>query len=201
MDLERAKSLGDSEAALDISKSMIADKVDMRMSAFVVATQCYTDYMVVDGKAEEAFRFITDTMPETLDYERVPESFESLMAQVSSVLLLSQFDSTEAMKSAWSQLVLNWDAKGFPWRNGNSRAVTYDRLIAEDLEGAIKIYLEDYLSQPLARDIHLRDRSDAWLMSPIYDDPRVAARLAELDLEHQSMRRDVQRMLLQPEWN
>ena len=74
-------------------------------------------------------------------------------------------------------------------------------VITGDYQVAADRFLEQRLSLPMATNLLRHQRRFAPLFNVIYEEPRVAARLAELDREFEQLREDVREMLQRPEWN
>jgi hypothetical protein len=118
--------------------------------------------------------------------------------QLHAVILMSGFAEPHVRREAWLKVKANFDASGAPWFDGEMPA--RDRLILGDLEGAVEAYLE-FLEPPLATGIYRREKFFYNEYPELYEDPRIVARLAELDREFIAIRGEVQEMLRRPEWN
>ena len=67
---------------------------------------------------------------------------------------------------------------------------------------ATKILLhDDRLSRPMALNVQRHKRVNEPFYQPVYDDPRVTARLAVLDKEFEQLREEIGELMLEPEWN
>ena len=92
------------------------------------------------------------------------------------------------------------DALGAPWRDPKDGNLIFDLVLTGQLDAAVEHFLSDRLSRPMALDLYRHKQDLRPLFGPVYDDPRVATRLAELDREFMQLRKDVGEMLLEPEW-
>jgi len=201
VELDRAVAKDDLDHALALAKSMIADQVDTRRGTFFNAATIYVDLMLKFNRGKEASKFLISVKPEIANYDTLPDSFQGLSMQWCNITLMSGFESFETRQDAWLKLVANLDAKGFPWRNPEEGNLIYDLVITGDLEAATEHFLNVRLSQPMASDLQRHKRQLEPLFGQVYSDPRVAARLAELDREFEQMREEVGELMLEPEWN
>ncbi len=69
------------------------------------------------------------------------------------------------------------------------------------IEEAVDHYLEHGLKEPLADNLNRHRKMHAALFGPVYEDPRVAASLAEDAERYSQLREEVRTMLQRPEWN
>jgi hypothetical protein len=97
-------------------------------------------------------------------------------------------------------LTSNLDTLGFPWRDPKSGIVTDDYIMKGDIPAAVESYLYR-LDLPMARSLQRHKRFDKALYAPVYENPEVAARLAQLDVEFAQLREQVAQMLQEPEWS
>ena len=181
---------------------MIADQVEDRQNAFGDSLFHYIDTMVQNGRAREAYEFLASVRPEITQYDQVPSDMQGLMTQWASIGTMSGFETFENRKAAWNQFTGRLDELGFPWRRtASSGNYTWDHLINGDVEQAIDHYLEYELAQPVAKNLSLHRKPYYALFAPVYEDPRVAAKLIERAERFAEVREDVRTMLQQPEWN
>ena len=200
VDLNRAMARDDSVYALRMAQSMITDQVDVRRGAFNQALFTYVDLMFQANRAKEAYDFLVSVRAEIADYDILPDDEKGLMMQWGSIVLMSGFEYSGQQKAAWQKLAANMDAKGFPWRDPKNGNLLFDLVILGELEAAIEHFLKDRLSKPLALNPLRHERRFEPVFGQVYSDPRVAARLTELDQEYQQMRKDVSELMLEPEW-
>jgi hypothetical protein len=70
-----------------------------------------------------------------------------------------------------------------------------------EVEQAIDHYLEYELNEPLAQNLDRHRKLHYQLFAPVYEDPRVAAKLIEDARRFEVVREEVREMLRRPEWN
>jgi hypothetical protein len=121
--------------------------------------------------------------------------------QWASVVLMSGFEDPEKQRAAWQKLSVNMDKRGFPWRDPEGGTLIFDLVILGEYEAAVEHYLEYRLSRPLAQNLLMHRRLFEPLLGQVYNDPRVVARLSELDKEYKQLRKQVSKLMLEPEWN
>ena len=201
VELNRAVAKDDYEYALKLAQSMITDQVTTRRGAFFQAIVSYVELMFQANMASEAYDFLLSVRPETANYDVLPDDNQGLIMQLASIVLMSGFEDPEKLQEAWQKLSANLDSQGFPWREPDSGAYIFDLIILGEYETAIEHYLKDRLSRPLAQNLLMHRRLFEPLLGPVYNDPRVAARLSELDKEYKQLRKEVSEMMLEPEWN
>ena len=201
VELNRAVAKDDYEYALSLAQSMITDQVTVRRGAFYQALASYVELMFRANMASEAYDFLLSVKPETANYDVLPDDYQGLIMQFASIILMSGFEDPEKQKEAWQKLSTNMDNQGFPWREPESGTFIFDLVILGEYEAAVEHYLKYRLSRPLAQNLLMRRRLFEPLLGEVYNDPRVAARLSELDLEYKQLRKDVNEQMLEPEWN
>jgi hypothetical protein len=121
--------------------------------------------------------------------------------QFVSIMLMTGFESFNTRKQAWMKLAANFDAQGFPWRDPEYGNYIIDLVMLGEADDAIEHMLSVRLNKPMATNIdrHQRVRSRFW--QPVSTDPRIAARLTELDSEFEQLRQEIGQLMQEPEWN
>jgi len=157
--------------------------------------------MLDSGRAREAYDFLVSVRPDITNYAVLPDDFQGLLLQYFSIRLMTGFESFEARKQAWLQLTANFDARGFPWRDPKRGELVNNYIITGDNQAAIDEFLNVRMNMPMARNLNRHKRLDPVFYAPVYDDPAVAARLAQLDKQFTQLRDQVADMLQEPEWN
>ena len=94
------------------------------------------------------------------------------------------------------------DARGFPWKNDPADGnYTWDYLMSGEVDQALDHYLEYELTEPLASNLERHRKGLYAVFGPVYEDPRVAAKLADQARRFTEVREEVRAMLRRPEWN
>jgi TolB-like protein/Flp pilus assembly protein TadD len=200
LEIERAMARREFDSAIALAEKAITAQMPDRRSSFANPLFTYTSLMLDNGRAREAYDFLVSVRPEITDYSVLPAGLEGMMMQMASVRLMTGFESFEKRKETWSQMTSNWDALGFPWRDPKQSIVTDDYIMKGDIPAAVESHLYR-LDLPMARNLQRHKRMDKILYAPVYDNPDVAARLAQLDTEFTQLREQVSEMLQKPEWN
>ena len=201
MEVYRALARKETERAIELASAAISDRIGMRHNAFADVALNYAMLMLEADRAPEAYDYFVSLRPEVADYERLAGDVHGMVMQWVSFYLLADFESFEYRKTAWQAFSTQLDAMGFPWRNDPANLNhTTDFLLTGELDKAIEHYLEHRLAQPLARNLLRHKRPFYPLYGPIYDDPRVAARLDDEARRYALVREEVREMLLRPEW-
>jgi TolB-like protein/cytochrome c-type biogenesis protein CcmH/NrfG len=196
--IDQAYAQGDIVRLIATAEKMIAAVATMRHGVFPTALYSYTNEMCLAGRQKEAYDFLTGLRPELKDYEFLPEDVQGVLMQGVTIELMSAFASSEEIRAAWLTHSEKLHENG-PWWFEDPNAQAIDAFFRGDLETAIEKALED-LAQPLAS---FPLRPDAWknpTWAPITADPRVVARLSELEQEKQEIRSQIIEMLQGPEW-
>ena len=200
VELERSLAKNQTSATLDLARSMIEDEVEDRMQAFLRAVSYHQDTMMNAGKSKEAFDFLVSLRPEITNYDVMPRNLHGTILQWSCINLMTGFEAKQTRQKAWEKLTGNLDKAGIPWRQPGSYAAFLDLVMRGDIEGAIRENLEVRLNRPLANHLDMVERGPEILLGEVYADPRIATRMAQLDVELQGLRREVSEMMLLPEW-
>jgi hypothetical protein len=180
---------------------MIIDQVDMRHGAFDFANVEYADLMLEAGRAREGYEFLLSVRPDISNYEVMPADPQGEVMQRYSILLMTGFDTFEARLATWNAFTANWDKKGYPWRNPRFWDFTWDRIINGDIETATENFLQYQLTLPVATTLWRREDHLRPFFEEMMSDPRVVAGMVEFNKEYDRIRKDVQEMLQEPEWN
>jgi hypothetical protein len=180
---------------------VISDQVDDRQGAFGKSLSVYVDGMLKAGKAREGYEFLTGVRPEIAHYDEISSDMQGLMMQWGSIGLMTGFETFENRKTAWNQFTGELDEVGFPWRKkAGDDNNTWDALMNGNVDQAVDHFLEYELAVPVAKDLNRHRKPFRQLFAPIYDDPRVAAKLIERAERFAEVREEVRAMLQRPEW-
>jgi hypothetical protein len=202
LEVERAVARDDPQQVIALASSLIADQVEDRQQAFSVSTIDYLDTMMREERAREAYDFLVSVRPEITHYEQIAPEIQGLIMQWASIAAMSGFETFEGRKAAWNRFTGQLDAQGFPWKrdpaDGN---LTWDFLMNGKVEQAIDHYLEYELTEPLAKNLRRHQKRLYPLFAPVYEDPRVAAKLIADAERFEVVRAEVREMLQRPEWN
>jgi len=201
VEIHRLVARKEFQQLLELTRSMIVDQVENRRGAFSEAVFTYQDLMMESGKSRQAYDFLISVKPEIKNYDEMPANFNAFLMQWSSINLMSGFESPETRKDAWVKLTVSMDESGFPWRETDNFGFFIDKVYTGDIDGAISVYLEHRLSQPLATNLERYLPRNKLILAEVYADPRVATRMAELGKEHEQLREQVRDLMLEPEWN
>jgi len=111
------------------------------------------------------------------------------------------FETFENRQAAWIRFDEALNSSGFPAKYDPAHGYhTWDALMRGDVEEAAKHVLEHELNRPLAGNLHRVGKPFAAVFGPVYEDPRVAAKLAEDAERYAQLRVEVRSMLQNPEW-
>jgi len=201
LEIERAVARKEYDQAIMLAEKVIAAQVEDRRNAFRYPLFTYSRLMLDSGRAQEAYEFLVLVRPEITDYSTLPDGLQGTLMQAASIRLMTGFESFEKRKQAWLQLTTNFDAMGFPWRDPRGGLLMTNYLFIGDTQAAIDNYLNVRLNQPMARNLQRHKRIDKALYAPLYEDPDVATRMAQLDAEFAQLREQVSEMMQDPEWN
>jgi tetratricopeptide (TPR) repeat protein len=199
--VDRAVAREDTEQVIALASAVIADQVEDRQGAFGDSMFHYVNTMAQNGRASEAYDFLASVRPEITEYDQVPADKQGLITQWASIGTMSGFETFENRKAAWNQFTRSLDELGFPWKKAaSSYNYTWDYLINGDVEQAVDHYLEYELAEPVAKDLNRHRKPLYAMFAPVYEDPRVAAKLIERAERFAEVREDVRTMLQRPEW-
>jgi TolB-like protein len=202
LEVDRAAAREDSQQVIALASAVIADQVEDRQSAYSDSLFRYVDTMTKEGKASEAYDFLVSVRPEITQYDQIPSDMRGLVTQWASIGVMSGFETFEHRKEAWQQFTGGLDELGFPWKkNKKSGNHTWDQLIMGNVEQAVDHFLEYELAQPVAKNLTRHRKPFYAMFAPVYEDPRVAAKLVERAERFAEVREDVQAMLQGPKWN
>ena len=156
--------------------------------------------MLDSGKARQAYDFLVSVRPEIANYSTLPVGLEGLMMQLASIRLLTGFESFEVREKAWLHMISHWETLGFRWQDPKNRNLTDNYIFTGDIPAAKDSYVFR-LNMPMARNLNRHKRFSKTIYAPLCEDPGVAARLSQLDMEFAQLREQVSEMMLEPEWN
>jgi tetratricopeptide (TPR) repeat protein len=202
LEVLRAATREDSVRALALASEVIADQVENRQGAYGGVVFYYVEQMLQQGRAQEAYDFLVSVRPDIAHYDEIAQNVQGLILQWASIGLLTGFSSPEERQAAWQAFSSEMTAIGIPWKQGPSDPnVTWDHLMNGKLEQAIEHYLEYELEEPLAKNLDRHKKLFYAMYGPVYEDPRVAAKLSEDAKRYAEVREEVREMLQRPEWS
>jgi len=202
LEVERAAARDDTQQVIALASAMIADQVDNRQGAFGETVFIYIDVMLEAGRAREAYDFLVSVRPEITRLEQISPDIQGLIMQWASIGAMSGFESFENRQAAWRRFSGQLDAQGFPWKlDPASEDYTWDFIMNGEVEQAIDHYLQYELTEPLAKNLNRHRKLHYQFFGPVYEDPRVTAKLAEEAERYAAVREEVRAMLQRPEWN
>lgn len=200
VEVNRAWSRKEFDHALNLAQSMVTEQVEIRRGAFATALFTYTDLMMQADRSREAWEFLVSVRPDITNFEALPIDVQGVLMQWVGVMLMTGFESFDTRKETWLKLTGNLDAQGFPWRDDGGNNILDDLIMLGDTEAAIDYFLNERLSKPMALNVGRHKPFMKGFYGPLYDDPRVAVRMAELDREFEQLRGEISEMMLEPEW-
>jgi len=202
LEVERAAAREDPQQVIALAPPLIAEQIEDRQGAFGRTMFLYIDTMLQVGRAREAYDFLVSVRPELTRYDQVARGNQGLTMQWASIAAMSGFESFENRQAAWNSLTGSLDAQGFPWKlDPSDKNYTWDYLMNGEVEQAIDHYLEYDINEPLAKNLDRHRKRLYPVFAPVYDDPRVAARLIADAERFSEVREEVREMLRKPEWN
>lgn len=191
----------DTQKVIESASELIADQVGDRQGAFGETMYFYIDAMLKEEKAREAYEFMVSVRPEITQYEKASPDMQGLIMKWGSLAAMSGFESFENRKAAWNRFANQLKAQGVPWiRDPADEFHTWNYLMNGEVEQAVDHFLKYELSEPLAENLDRHFKRNYQVFAPVYDDPRVAAKLSQDAVRYQAMREEVRAMLQRPEW-
>jgi TolB-like protein/Tfp pilus assembly protein PilF len=201
MEFHRALARNEREHALELARKIISDQIDTRRGSFTNALFEFANMMLQDNRAKQGFDFLVSVRPEIADYDQLPTDPHGLFMQWAGMALIAGFETTENRDATWAKLAANMDARGFPWLDDpTDQNHIWNYVMTGQPEKAADFYLEKRLTMPMARNLNRHQKRFTSIYGPIYEDPRVIARQAQLDKEFIELRSEVQEMLQGEEW-
>jgi hypothetical protein len=191
---------GQPQQVIEIAQPLIRDAATIRQGTFPTALFSWRTMMSNAGRAEEGYRYLLEVRPGLDDFSSAPSDFKGAMMRQALLELSGSFLPPEQQLEAWNTHWAQREQLGDRSFLEDPYLVMLDHLFNGRLEAAVESALED-LAQPLAAwPLRPKTYHDA-LIKPIADDPRVAARLAELKREWAQQREQVLALLQEPEWS
>ena len=199
--LQQAQAHGDNERRLRLAREMIEEDISTRRFGFTVALFSFADMMANRGQAREAYDFLAEKYPYLLTPEVPPQGLKESLVKRAGVELMLDFAPREQTIEAMELWVRHWeDATQDTYDEWGQRMWVH--LVKGEISQAAEIALADDLSRPLSDNIRWKSRyTDDSMRRVLTDDPRVSARLGELEVEMAQLQSEVREMLLEPEWN
>ena len=200
LEIERAIARKEFDQAFAMAENVIRAQVPDRRGSFGNPLFTYSSLMLDSGKAQQAYDFLVSVRPEIADYSVLPVGLEGVMMQIASIRLMTGFESFEVREQAWLNMITHWNELGYPWQDPKNRNMMDNYIMTGDIPAAIDSCLFR-LNLPMAVNLQRHKRWDKPFYAPLYDDPVVAARLSQLDIEFARLREQVSEMMQEPEWN
>ena len=201
LQMQSARGRGQTDLALELAQQMIADQVTGRQGIFFAAGAAYRLMMAEEGRAREGYDFLLSTRPELQDFGAPGIDIKGRDMQWSAINLMSIYSDPAETRARWIELTDALTAAGIPWMQFDSFVRAEDHLLRGEHEQAVDWFLSETLNEPLTTQPDIIKELRSPIYSSITDDPRVAARLAELERDLEGMRSLVRDMLEEPEWN
>jgi len=201
LDVQRAAAIDDADQLIAVASGLIAEQIQDRRGAFAETLFLYVEEMLRAGRAREAYDFLVSVRPEIAEFDQIAPGQQGLTMQWAAIGLMSGFDTVENRREAWLQFTGRLDELGIPWKEFDDDAYVWDYVMRGRIEEAVNHYLEHGLKEPLADNLNRHRKMHAALFGPVYEDPRVAASLAEDAERYSQLREEVRTMLQRPEWN
>lgn len=150
--------------------------------------------MIELGKANDVVDFFESLKPGISSGDYVPPSFNEIVIQVSLIQALVSMGSFDHANLLLNHLMSFADRAVPGWRD-NDYTMANVSLMLGDRDAAIDYVLKD-LNQPLGTQMNWRFNYQhiAWL-KPLLREDRVAARVAELEIETDTAGDEVRAML------
>jgi tetratricopeptide (TPR) repeat protein len=199
-ELRRALGMKNLSEALQLARAMMDDNVGLRRGAYADATWIYSNLMMAQGRAREAFDYLVSLDPTIVDFSVLPESERSNILQYMAQYLMRGFTSRAEVLAAWEVTIKSLDEAGIPWHNDEENLM-WDAILRGNDNEAAKILLEDVWSKPLATSLERTEFLATREFAELLERPEVAARRAEMDKEFQLAQEQVRALLQTPEWN
>jgi hypothetical protein len=200
LQLEESMARNDSARLLELSTAMLKDDVEMRRWAFMTAIRSYTDVMMEQGRAREAFDFLASLYPGIAEHEKAPASIKESVTRGTGLRLMTQFAPREEVLAAQDLYLKHLQAAEVPWLDSAGFRVG-QLLVRGEIEQAKSIALNEQLAEDVASSLDLGYRYQRGLYRELAQQPEVAARLREREDEVAMLRNEVETMLLKPEWD
>ena len=188
------------EQVIELSEPLIREQIDDRLGAFWITAYIYSDTMMRLDRSREAYDFMVSVRPEIASFDSLPDDFQGLAMQRYSILLMSGFTSREAMQAAYANFSELMNTRGFDWLPEDSSRKTIDLLMHDDLQGAVDQFVNLRMAKPVADDLYVHNKDFPDFYSELYDNPLVAAKMAERGREVAALREDIRGMLQEPQW-
>ena len=198
--VEEARARKESARGLELATAMLQDDVSLRRFGFQIAVSTYTNMMIDQNRAKEAYDFLISLYPEADDYTRETKDLKVSAVRNAIIELLPHFAAAEEFITARDLKYKHDLEAGYPWLD-SPRYRIKKHLLYGEIDQAKIVVLEEDISRDVAKSLYAQIK----YQSPVYRElaqmPEVAARLNERQEEMTTIRNEVETMLLQPEWN
>jgi len=200
LQLVEARSQNNPARRLELATAMLRDDVAIRRFSFSTALFSYVDLMTDQGLAKEAYDFLASLHPGIAEFDKAPAELKQMLVRQAGIELMKQFAPREEYLSALDKMNKHQQAAKLPWL-GTPRARVYRHLLSDETEQAKTLTLNEVLAEDTAKSLSVKYRYQTPLFRQLAQQPEVAARLRERDIELAELRSEVESMLLEPEWN
>jgi len=183
----RHRSLGDTDAALEVARFVIADDGESRHRSFAQAVAAFVDLSLARGEAESAYLFLENNVPGINRPDRTDLPLKVVIAQSTMFPLWYAAlpdDQAEEKIADWerSLQIAGFDASDQPYDYVDILA------LRGDTAGAADIVLESLLSRPPARFADWQHYFSRRPLAKVVADPRVASELDRYAAETDRLR-------------
>ena len=113
---------------------------------------------------------------------------------------MMQFAPREEFMAAFDHFDKHLQAAEAPWWD-SANAQVFRHLVRGEIEPAKTIALNEQLSEDITKSLSHKYRFQSNLYRELAQQPEVAARLRDREMELAALRSEVETMLLEPEWN
>jgi len=202
LEVQRAVARDEPQRAIELAAAAVTDQISMRRGAFDDSLFTYVDLMMQQNRAREAYDFQVSVRPEIVNFEQLAPDIQGVDMTWAAIALMSGFESFEHRKASWNQLSAQLEAAHLPWQQDpEDEYHVWNALMNGETKKAADLYLQYELSRPLAENLSRHNRPLQALYAPVYEDPRVDAKLREESQRFDDLRAEVREMLQRPEWN
>ena len=166
-----------------MSEVMLRDDIVSRFGTYQLAATVFVSTMTELGETDQALAVLEELRPGVTSPNFEPQNNKQLTLQFVAVLALAQSQSREETQRLLDAVVPCWD-QSFPnWRQGSGWVAAIE-LARGNKELAIELALEDLARRGSMPDLDATTRyRHLYFWKALAQEPKVAARLAELDAE------------------
>ena len=184
------RARGNLEEARAAARKAIADDIDNRQNAYLIAIRFLSTDAMASGTVAETLAYLETEIPSLADFDTPAEVAKEQWARFFVMPLWYATLPEEEWSRRYLAMFDHWRLFGFDAEQDSLGAVG-DRLAKGDLESAIEIAVRVLSNDPVGKNLNWEEVLSLPHFSRVADDPRVQAGMARYTKDEAALRDSV----------